>query len=67
MTTHLLVDRMPMQSSDCPFAITCECDEQMPAVCQLKLPAYQYDNGITFGGNRRTNCDCNDCPYLKEN
>lgn len=64
MQTRILVDHMPKTPSECPFALF--SNDTMPAVCQLKLPAHIFSDGVVFGHERTTNCDCDKCPNLKE-
>lgn len=65
MQTKILISEMPKQSSDCPFALFNQ-NNDMPAICRLKIPVNELESSIIFSHRRYTNCNCETCTYLKE-
>lgn len=58
MKTKILVNEMPKEPTDCPFAIKNERLVNLPFVCDLKRDK-ESDirfGGINFGFSRHSNC-----------
>jgi hypothetical protein len=51
----IVVDKMPAEDKDCPFAIKCPGKNEYPCVCDLRREK-ERNSGVTFSMCQPSNC-----------